>query len=342
MNWLDESGPERRPLVFVEDHLYHTTDLLAEIRSARPDLASQITVAVLDRPGPDTDTAAAACAAQFPDVLVAIPSVADLGNTASFSKWVGRRLRPGGVLVQDVQLGTLPFIPADRWWESIYLAATIRGMFPHRAPAVRFLSNKRGYGATFGGEMADAGFDPRDVMEKSDLRDTVVPALSALFDRRFPAELECGTPSSKRRVPIAMTTDAERQDVERALDLVLWQQPHGLDLSGRAVAPPGRVGLKSGAAEADTWAALVAAHLNGQDGLAVVHVGARVGPPQAERAELTNLAARHIHTLRSRLRAATDIVTVNHAYRLNERLRAGVVRPRATFGPGGAPAKVTG
>ena len=179
MNWLDESGSERRPLVFVEDHLYHTVDLLTAVREARPRLLDHVAVAVLDRPGPDTDAAVKSCATAFPEVAIVTPSASDIANTASFSKWVGRRMRPGGLLVQDVQLGTLPFIPADRWWESIYLAATIRGMFPDRPPAVRFLSNKRGYGATFGGEMLEAGFDPRDVMEKTDLAGTVTMGTTA-------------------------------------------------------------------------------------------------------------------------------------------------------------------
>ena len=35
-----------------------------------------------------------------------------------------------------------------------------------------------------------------------------------------------------------------------------------------------------------------------------------------------------------------DIVTIQHAYRLNDRLRVGFVRPRATFGQGPAASKV--
>ncbi|HXT69483.1 MAG TPA: hypothetical protein VN700_07000 [Vicinamibacterales bacterium] len=320
MNWLDEPGIERRPLVFVEDHLYHTTDLLSVVQHVRPDLLGQITVAVLDRPGPDTGAAAAACASRFPDVIVAAPMPPDLANVASFSRWVSRQLRPGGVLVQDVQLGTLPFIPTDRWWESIYLAATVRGMFPDRPPAVRFLSNKRGYSATFGSEMLEAGFDPRDVMDKGALNDIVVPSLAALFDRLFPLKLG--------NRPISLP---DRPEIEDAFDLVLWPQQHAVELGGRAVAEPGKFTLKTGSPEAETWTALVKDLLSGGDGLAVVDVGARLAPPDADRAELTNIAARHIHTLRSRLRNSSDIVTARHAYRLNDQLRAGLVQPRRTF-----------
>ena len=108
-------------------------------------------------------------------------------------------LRPGGVLIQDVQLGTLPFVPADRWWESIYLAATVRGMFPARPPTVRFLSNKRGYSATFGRDLLDAGFDPRDVMDKSALRDVVVAGRDRAVRSRVPARA--------RRAAAAWPTD---------------------------------------------------------------------------------------------------------------------------------------
>src|SRR5690349_17598923 len=104
MNWLDESGSERRPLVFVEDHLYHTTDLLTAVRAVRPDVLAHVAIAVLDRPGPDTDAAVAACAREFAGVAIATPQSADVADTASFSRWISRRLRPGGLLVQDVQL----------------------------------------------------------------------------------------------------------------------------------------------------------------------------------------------------------------------------------------------
>ena len=338
MNWLDEPGPERRPLVFVEDHLYHTTDLLSVVQGMRPDLLNQIAVAVLDRPGPDTDSAAAACAAQFPDVLVATPAVADLANVASFSRWVSRLLRPGGVLVQDVQLGTLPFIPADRWWESIYLAATVRGMFPERAPAVRFLSNKRGYSATFGSDMLEAGFDPRDVMDKGGLKDVVVPSLASLADTLLSGRLREWIPGIHSRSRLIGAAD--RGDVDAALDLVLWHQPHALELTGRAVAAPGKVTLKTGSPEAETWSTLIEDLLSGGQGIAVIDVGTRLAAAGAERAEITNVAARHIHTLRSRLLDSNQIVTANHAYRLSDTLRAGVVQPRTTFAPNAPAPKV--
>ena len=57
----------------------------------------------------------------------------------------------------------------------------------------------------------------------------------------------------------------------------------------------------------------------------VLEVGQRIAPEGAGRAEVTNLAARHIHGLRSRLQEGSGIVTAHHAYRLAEGLRVGRV-----------------
>jgi len=340
MSWLDASPDfERRPLVFVEDHLYHTGDVLAAMHAARPDLVRSTTVVALDRSGPDTDTSIAGWLGRYPDLQI-VASVsprervrsigaADVADAPAVARLIARLLRPGGVLIQDVQLSTLTFVPADRWWESIYLASTVRGMFPDRKLTVRFLSNKRGYSATFGRDLIEAGFDPREVMDKSDLSAVVVPEVAALFDRTFPLELAARFPAGAvRRWPIA-ANDAETKDVDEALDLALWPGAQGPEIGGRMVKAEGdHVSLRARSPEAETWAALVADRLDGGNGLPVVSVGARIGPEGAERAELTNLAARHIHTLRGRLTHAAAIVTADHAYRLADSLRIGRVTRR--------------
>jgi hypothetical protein len=228
--------------------------------------------------------------------------------------------------VQDVQLTTLPFVPADRWWESIYLSATVRGLFPDRPPTVRFLSNKRGYEATFGRDLLDAGFDPRDVMDKSALAEAVVPTIAAWFDRAFPLEIAFASGAAPERRPVA-PVDAERASLASAADVLLWPVPQGAELCGRIVKAP--VTLRAGSDELDTWRLLVEDRLTPGQGLPVVEVGRRIGPGQAERAELTNLAARHFHTLRSRLTDAGAIVTKDHAYRLRDGLTVGIVSLRS-------------
>src|SRR5262245_25431359 len=322
MTWLDEPGFERRPLVFVEDHLYHTAELLAAMAAVRPDLLASVTAVGIDRPGPDTDATVDEWRTRYPQLQIVAPLTRhdsasavsqriraldpiDIADTPSFAKLVSRLLRPGGILIQDVQLSTLPFLPADRWWESIYLAATVRGLFATRVPTVRFLSNKRGYSATFGRDLLEAGFDPRDVMDKSALRDAVVPGVTALFDRAFPQTLQARlAPQVVNSWPVGQS-DADRSEIEEALDLGLWPAASGLELGGRLVAgSAGRVIFRHGSTEADTWKQLIDDALREGNGLAVVDVGARIGPAGAERAELTNLAARHIHTLRGRLRSA--------------------------------------
>jgi hypothetical protein len=97
----------------------------------------------------------------------------------------------------------------------------------------------------------------------------------------------------------------------------------------------GRVTFKTGSPEAETWTQLVSDALEEGTGLPVVDVGQRIGPSHAARAELTNLAARHAHTLRGRLKSADAIVTVNHAYRLSNHLRVGVVTAAHLRSPSG-------
>jgi hypothetical protein len=83
--------------------------------------------------------------------------------------------------------------------------------------------------------------------------------------------------------------------------------------------------LRPGGQEARTWAALINDRLAGGEGVPVVTLGARIGPHGAGRAELTNLAARHVHTMRARLVDETAIATVRHTYRLGPALRVGLV-----------------
>src|SRR6185503_7559785 len=139
-------GFERRHVVSVEDHLYHTGELLEAMARSSPELLTCTTVCAIDEPGADTSAAIAAWLRRFDGIRIAAridprelgddlaPRVLpieprQIAELSSFARLVGSLLLPGGVLLQDVHLSTLHFIPADRWWESIYVAATVRGLF---------------------------------------------------------------------------------------------------------------------------------------------------------------------------------------------------------------------
>jgi len=343
MTWVGATGFARRPLVVAEDHLHHVTELLAVLAEADPSILALTTVLCLDRTGPDTTRLVDRWLATYPALQVAAsvdsgggrearrvaldPSVFESANR--FCKAVAGMLRPGGLLLQDIQLSTLGFIPADRWWESIYLASTVRGMYPENPPTCRFLSNKRGYEATFGCDLIDAGFNPRDVMDKRELREMVVPVVRSHLERAFPFALEIVEgPSSA----VAKTED-DRREIESELDLTVWCAGPAVEIGGRLFADrlaDRRMAFKAGSQEAVTWTELVEDRFRGGEGVPVIDVGQRIAPEGAGRAEITNLAARHIHGLRSRLKDGSAIVTAHHAYRLAEGLKIGRVVGRTS------------
>ena len=121
--------------------------------------------------------------------------------------------------------------------------------------------------------------------------------------------------------------DPGRFDPQFWLDYFKRLHADAATLSGRLVAG-GRIALRPGSPEIETWTALVADRLHGGDGVPVLAVGARLSFPGAERAEITNLAARHIYTLRGRLVDQDAITTARHAYRLAPHLRVGVATSR--------------
>ena len=289
--------------------MYHTAELVAALASAAPDVLGQLTVCALDRSGPDTAAAFDDLRARYPSMSLVAAAHLEVTSQGACARDLAKLVRPGGIIVQDIQLSTLPFIPADRWWESIYLGATIRGLFADRAPVVRFCSNKRGYDATFGKDLIEAGFDPRDVMDKTALTRTVVPTIVQLYRARFPLTVQTSDGGSVTEIPVA---EPDRADIEAGHDIVLWRSAGGATVGGRLVASA--TALRPGSAEIETWKQLIADRLANGAGLPVVDVGQRLVGPDAERAEQTNLAARHVHGLRARLTRDSAIVTAQHRY----------------------------
>lgn len=356
-------------MVLVEDHLYHIDRTLEVLARDAPELIDWLTVVCLDRPGPDSRRAVAGWLARHPALQVAVggevagepegragaaagagAASAGRGRADDGGRWIrldaavfdqsaaccraiASLLRPGGLLLQDVQLETLAFISRQRWWESIFLASAVRGTFGDRQPVCRFLSNKRGYAATFGRDLLDAGFDPRDVLDKDEVEKVLVPVLRDFLQRALPFTLEMVTPGTTRNGMGANHTvtrvgAGDRHEIEQALDLVLWCTGDTVELAGGAVeraAGGARVCIKRGSAEATTWRDLIIDRLGAHRGLPVVAVGERVAPAGALRPEVTNCAARHLHGMRGRLRDGAAVATVDHTYRLGDRLTVGLV-----------------
>jgi hypothetical protein len=344
MPFRRSAGVERRHVVVVEDQLYHIDEMLEVAARVTPDLLSWSTVCAVEAPGADTSGAVAGWLERYGGLVVAaraepgdVPAAArerlvsirqrDVEDAPSFARMLAGLILPDGLLVQDIHLSTLRFVPQDRWWETIYAAAMVRGLFANRPPAVRFLSNKRGYTATFGRDLMNAGFDPRDVMDKSELEAAVFPAICREIDDRFPLGLERAAPGGAPVLPVS-AHEEDRRQIDQAFDLVQWNVSGRLELGGRILTSP--VVFRAGSQEAATWQALVDDRFASGPGIPVIEVGQRIAAMDAERAEASNVAARHIHGLRARLVDSGAIVTVQHAYRLDDRLRVGRVRRRTS------------
>lgn len=330
----------RRPLVVVEDHLYHIDRLLTLFDERDASLLPRLTVVCLDRPGPDTQAALERWSRDYPQVQVmadaepisdaALPRLPAevLRSGHHYARTVAELLAPRGLLLQDIQLETLRYVPVDQWWETIYLANTIRGMYAERPPSCIFVSNKRGFHATFGKDLLSVDFDPRDVLHKDELDQVLVPLLRRRLFDAFPLELRVAGEARPRWI----TRDAaEAEQLATELDLIAWEdRPTKMGLTGRCIAGKrGRVELAASAQEAVSWRALVRVRMDEEVGIPTRAVGERVAPQLALAAEQSNAAARHIYALRRRLRDPESLLTVEHHYRLSDELAVGWVVPRS-------------
>src|SRR5262245_54531831 len=112
-------GFERRHVVSVEDHLYHTTELPQAMPRVCPDLLASTTVCAIDDPGPDTTAAIAGWLGEYGGVQIVarvdpgeLPvehsgrvfpiGMSHLGESSALAKMLASLLIPGGILVQDV------------------------------------------------------------------------------------------------------------------------------------------------------------------------------------------------------------------------------------------------
>lgn len=334
-------------MVIIEDHVDHIDELLDVLHRQWPELLPRLTVMCLDERGLDTQAALERWTSSFPELRVVasmdpsdpqrqqeLPAEA-LQELPACARVVRGLLAPRGVLLQDIQLETLSFVPDDRCWESIDLASMVRGKYPSsRAPRCNFMSNKRVFHARFAADMEDAGFSFKDVLDKDELETTLVPRLARLLRKAFPLELE----RTGRARSEWLTADAEdRQRVDEELDLVLWEdRPGRLGLAGVGV-DGGLVEMASDGQEALGWRALVKARLRGLPGIRTRELGEAIAPEHAERAEQLQKASNLVNRMRSRLRGGKDaLLNTNGHYCLADERSVGRVRRRPRS-PGSAP-----
>ena len=287
LDWLQPGKFTPRPVTIVEDHVYHLSEMLRTIEGYSPELLSNLTVVCLDRDGPDTDAAVEDWLQGYPALQIAsrvkdgkffrktsrlhILGIETFESQPAFCRLLSQFIRPDGLLLQDIELETLEFIPPDRWWESTMLATTVRGIHGKRPPRCGFISNKRGYEATFGAELLAAGHDPRDVISKYDLAEIAVPFLSKFLQEQFPYQLKMKTKGKRSSVRL-VNSHAEQELVEGNLDLVIWPPKDGaVEIGGLGIqaGKKDRLNLSVQSDEAETWQQLVCSTLDSGPGVSV-------------------------------------------------------------------------
>lgn len=342
-NWM-----EPRPIVVVEDHFHHISKLTETISRLAPELFDSLTIVCLDRPGPDTTESIRELTDRHRTLQFAVAiqdntlseSVANrvyelpdsvFANQLDYCRTVASLLRPEGLLIQDIELESLTFVPKDRWWESTFLATAIRGIFGSDPISCSFFSNKRGYEATFGAELLAAGHDPRDVLNKNDLEEVVVPTISRFLRERFCWTLTYGQSLEDQPVSVLLTqSEREYRWLQEELDLIIWPEfNQSVRVGGRLFQKAEGHSLSAGGNEAITWMELAKAFL-AQQGVSTHKLGERIAAPGAAKAETTNSAARHIHALRKRLQNSNAILTIDGEYRLGDSYRVGIVERSRT------------
>ena len=132
MKWIKTQVFAPRPLVIVEDHMFHLQEILRVMSQDTAYWLAHTTLVSLDRPGPDTtqtiqswlrtypelqvatrlDESGLSLLERFPTRLMQMPDKL-FDHQISFCNIIAALIRPGGFLVQDIQLSTLTF-PAFR------------------------------------------------------------------------------------------------------------------------------------------------------------------------------------------------------------------------------------
>ena len=156
-----------------------------------------------------------------------------------------------------------------------------------KASCSAVLSNKRGYTATFGRDLMDAGFDPREVMDKAELETVIVPSIARELRARFRCHLR--TPDRDRPTPVGSDADA-RQDLDSQIDVMLWDI--GRPAGAERTCAPGSGGISRRLERSTTWQELILDRIHRGPGLAVTAVGERLADARRRAGEISNLAAR--------------------------------------------------
>jgi hypothetical protein len=229
---------------------------------------------------------------------------------------LGKMLRPGSLMLLDIELEPLEFVPADEPWRSLDLVPWFRGSC--RGLCIKLFTNKSFVATKLIGVLQQSNLSD-DVLDKEQIAEEVVPELIEFVSRAFPWTLRSKQPNALSIGPL------DTDDVAEHFDLVVGPEENGqVWIGGRIVEKRFKVNPKD-SDEADAWKLLAEDQLK-------EHVG--VSAKELFPTVVLEHRPQRVHRMRGKLKGDFGnadqgaIRTGDGAYRLDAQLRVGIVEPR--------------
>ena len=281
MSWIRSEGFELRPILVIEDHLEPLTKIIEILAAEAAHFLGLLTVVSLPRePRGDSresvrgwleshpqlqvaaylaERDAADLGAAFPDRFQPVPAAALESQTSDRLRAIlAGMLRPGGLLLQDICLDSLAFIPHGDLVESFTkIAHSVQQGFPaRRRPECWLMSEQRRFEADFMPRLARQGFLPKNFLSKKTLDRNLSQNLKAFLVESMPLFLRLAQHGEESLETILGHED--RDEVMSECDLVLWQPGGRIRIGGRLVKPEEAGRLRQpGTKISQFWDALV-------------------------------------------------------------------------------------
>ena len=345
MSWIKPRNLYRKPLVIVEDSLKDLTKLLATFSKTDPEIMGNLTAVCVAPEGTDTSESVKGWIATYPRLQVAAcvqtESASEGSRVLNIQRFVSQDLElsrvltellmPGGVLLQDIHLDSLPFFRSDNPWAACFaLANHCRGFCREKKDLNYAFMSKMEFPAGFTAQVVLRKFDATWVFNKLD-GTRMLRCIPDHIREEFPWWLRFRGYDRKSPLAISRKKSTEAA-VSREFDFVLWPRSSSLyELMGRGVNLERTSALQARTQLFKALKMLVDDSLIDGPGVSAQELFAlHSNPPEQPTVEYCKgFAARLIGNVKGRLKDGDRIDNVGSAtYKFDERFEVAEVHER--------------